>query len=112
MATKIENGDYCIDSHGVIMQCDYIESILQRAQILLKMKKGSFILNDKLGSELHTLDIHSCTNELLKVYISEALAPIKEIEFYDVKRDVNKKDDAISLNVYIRIADKKYILEV
>lgn len=56
MDFRINNGDAVIDSAGKADSITGADELLQRAYICIAVKKGSFIYNRELGSEIYLLD--------------------------------------------------------
>lgn len=56
MSLKLQNGDYEKSPSGLPRECTPLEELLQNAELALKIKHGSFLYDEKIGSELHTLD--------------------------------------------------------
>ena len=62
-----------------------IEDLERRIYIALKVKKGTFLYNRDLGSNLHTLDTSSDEfYEQCKNMTEEALAEFKQIDITDI----------------------------
>ena len=55
MDTLLYGGDFAKDARGYPVLVSGVQELLQQALIRLKVKKGSFVYDPELGSELHTL---------------------------------------------------------
>lgn len=112
MGIKQLNGDYAVNRQGLFIKASDEEEILQRVLTCLKVKRGSFCCDKQLGSELFTLDKALCSEDTLKVYISEALACIKEVSVLDVKRNLDKGFDSVAITVSLLVGSKPFTVEV
>lgn len=56
MDFRLTDGDSVIDSSGKAERITGEDELLQRAYICIAVKKGSFIYNRELGSEIHLLN--------------------------------------------------------
>lgn len=72
MDTALLNGDFLCDSRGFPIKIFGTNELLQRVFFRLSIKKGSFIYDRNLGSELYKLNIYEENIE------SKAMALIKE----------------------------------
>lgn len=59
MDIKLTNGDIGVSSSGEYDYVTGIDEALQQAILCTKIKKGSFIYNKALGTELRNIDIKS-----------------------------------------------------
>ncbi|MBQ4100213.1 MAG: hypothetical protein IJC83_01560 [Oscillospiraceae bacterium] len=90
----------------------HISSVLEWALNRLRIKKGSFVLDQNLGSELYKLygvstpDIAPRALSLVK----EALSPIEEITVLDVLAE--QKNDVLTLTIYLEIDDTQTAVTV
>lgn len=109
---KLENGDYALDNSGNILEVSGVEEIINRALIRLKAKKGGFPLDLSLGSELYLSDINSASYESLFGIVSEALAPISEIEVTDIEKHIDKENERLYLTIYMKISGTDAIIEL
>lgn len=109
---KLENGDYALDNSGNILEVSGVEEIINRALIRLKAKKRGFPLDLSLGSELYLSDINSASYESLFGIVSEALAPISEIEVTDIEKHIDKENERLYLTIYMKISGTDAIIEL
>jgi len=56
MDIKIKDSDICVAPCGEYVLAEGIDEVLQRVLINVQIKKGSFIYNKKLGTDLTSLD--------------------------------------------------------
>ena len=112
MIIKIIDGDYAIDNLGRFIVSSGIDEIIERALIRLKVKKGSFIYDKELGSELYLVDLNTADEDMLIAIISEALYPIEELEVTGVERLINKVDNTLVLTIYLKINNENAIIEL
>ena len=75
MDTAISNGDFMLDSNGIPISIYGIQEILQRALIRLTVRKGSFIYDTNLGSDLYKLKKTTSTSNK-----SRALSMVNKIK--------------------------------
>ena len=68
------NGELETDANGYPIQIHGIDEAAQRAAIVLSIKKGSFIYDETLGSELDPAADESTPNDLIVMLCREALA--------------------------------------
>ena len=85
MDTALFNGDFLCDSRGFPITISGINEILQRILIRLSVKKGKFVYDKDLGSELYKLDINEENAEARALsLVREALSDIKNIKVKEV----------------------------
>ena len=85
----------------------HISSVLECALNRLRIKKGSFVLDQNLGSELYKLygiSSNYIAPRALSL-VKEALSPIEEITVLDVLAE--QKNDVLTLTIYLEIDDTK-----
>lgn len=114
MDTLLINGDFKKDTRGMLISVYSEQEILQRALIRLAVKKGSFIYDKDLGSELHKLkrsDI-KLLNRTALGYVQDALYPMNELSVNDVSCNYYQDMDRVLVNVDLSIKNKGYLLEV
>lgn len=109
---KLENGDYALGKTGNILDVHGEEEIISRALIRLKAKKGGFPLDLSLGSEIYLSDINKLSYESLFSMVSEALAPIPEIEVSDIEKNIDKENQRLYLTIYMKVKKREVILEL
>lgn len=111
MDTAILDGDFAKNSGGKIYFVNGMKETLQRCEILLKVRKGSFCYNRNLGSNLHLLQWHDDRlqgNALLLV--KEALLPIPQVSVTSVLAKVI--NGTINLIIDIEAYGEKERLEM
>lgn len=110
MAIKLINGEYQTDENGNLIEVDGYEEIAQQALIRLIVPKGSFSYNKELGSELYSVDLNSCNDDMLYSIVCDALAPMYEIDVQSVSRKKSNQGDLLILEIQIKIQKKDIIL--
>lgn len=112
MTTKLTHGDYRVDTRGNLIQIDGIEEIVQQAMIRLTIPKGSFCYNPELGSDLHTVDLNQCDDNLLYAMVCDALAPMSYIDVISVKRTISGERDSLIITIETKINGKDTTLSL
>lgn len=84
MDLLLENGDFKKSSHGKTIPINGLDELKQRIYIRLKVKRGSFIYNRNLGSELSLLSESSSNAELLEC-VRGVLPELFDIELLSAK---------------------------
>ncbi|MDP4119453.1 MAG: hypothetical protein Q8876_00130 [Bacillota bacterium] len=101
MDTKINNGQYEIDSGGKPYLIGGFDEILQRVRICLGVQKGSFVYAPDFGNEFFTL---SRTTDLLKeradMLVKEAVINLTGVEASVTSSEL-QADKSILLNVSV-----------
>lgn len=113
MDTAINSGDFLLDSRGFPSVVSGIPEILQRVLIRLTVKKGSFIYDTNLGSDLYKLKAGSknIKGEALNM-IREAISPLYGVEVDDVSIRAKNSGENLDLNIILSINKKREELEV
>ena len=106
MDTALLNGDFLCDSRGFPMKIYGTEELLQRVFFRLSIKKGSFIYDRNLGSELYKLNIYeenikSKATSLIK----EALIDMKNVIVKDVVTEIID-DTNLKLYIFLSLNDE------
>ena len=79
MDIKLTDGDISLKASGDYDFVSALDEALQRASICMKIRKGSFIYNKELGSEINTLDPDaSLALKTADMLLSEALMDMPE----------------------------------
>lgn len=112
MGSKQSGGDYEVTKQGIFVQASPLDDMIEQVNTCLKVKKGSFACNRDFGSELYTLDIANCTEDTLKVYVTEALAQVNGVRVLDVKRNLNTQFDSLALTISLLVEENIIIMEV
>ncbi len=111
MDTAISQGDFAKNSSGNMYFVEGMQETLQRCNILLQTKKGSFCYNKMLGSCLHllqTTDPNLQGNALLLV--KEALLPLPQVTVNSVQAILD--NGAVNLEIEIEAYGEKGRLEL
>lgn len=112
MDTLLQNGDVLSDCAGDLQAVHGVQEIIQRAMIRLRMKRGSFVYDPKLGSDLHRLDLHRLDQFTLLSVVQEALEGMEELTVTDVEKTVDWKEQVLYLTVYLNVSGQDAVLEV
>ena len=114
MDTAISNGDFMLDSNGIPISIYGIQEILQRALIRLTVRKGSFIYDTNLGSDLYELKKTTSTNIKSRALsmVKEALKPMSNVLVDDVSTEFINSSENLKLNVVLRVNNNKKEMEV
>ena len=114
MDTAISNGDFMLDSNGIPISIYGIQEILQRALIRLTVRKGSFIYDTNLGSDLYKLKKTASTNIKSRALsmVKEALKPMSNVLVDDVSTEFINSSENLKLNVVLRVNNSKKEMEV
>lgn len=108
MDTAIANGDFLLDDRGRPLAITGMQEILQRILIRLTVKKGSFIFDPDLGSNLYTLKTSglSAKGDALKL-VREALQDMKGISVENVSLTPTNGGDRMELYVQVSAGENK-----
>lgn len=113
MDTALKDGDFYLGTTGKPIAISGIKELLQRVLIRLTVKKGSFIYDKDLGSDLYTL---KNTNKDIKnqaiIMVKEALADMREIEVEDISIKFTDSSENLKLNVLLSINNNKEEVEI
>lgn len=114
MDTAISNGDFMLDSNGIPISIYGIQEILQRALIRLTVRKGSFIYDTNLGSDLYELKKTTSTSIKSRALsmVKEALKPMSNVLVDDVSTEFINSSENLKLNVVLRVNNNKKEMEV
>lgn len=87
MDMKIENGNIVLSSSGIPVTVAGEELTLQKAEILLKTPKGSFIFDRDFGSRIHEMKLNERENPnaLLFEYAMEVTEKIPGVKIIDAQ---------------------------
>lgn len=110
MDTALKNGDFALNSYGKIYSINGLAETIQRCNLLLKVKKGSFCYNRNLGSNLHLLKYDENIKGNAILLVKEALAPLPQVSVKNV--DVEHKNDIIKLSITIEAYSETAVMEV
>lgn len=108
MDTMLQNGDFVRGRGGLPRVINGSEEWIQRAMIRLTVRKGSFPLDPKLGSELHLLRDakRPYWEEQALLYAKEALADMPQAQVLDVKADYSYEKQAIVLTYHLAFREE------
>ena len=114
MDTAISNGDFMLDSNGIPISIYGIQEILQRVLIRLTVRKGSFIYDTNLGSDLYKLKKTTSTSIKSRALsmVKEALKPMSNVLVDDVSTEFINSSENLKLNVVLRVNNSKKEVEV
>lgn len=104
MDTALSNGDFLVNSRGRPISISGVQEILQRVLITLSVRKGSFIYDLNLGSDLYKLKFIN-TNLQYKAFliVREALLNIPEVKVENVKIDLYNNNENMNLTVFLTV---------
>lgn len=113
MDTLLEKGSHKKGINGLPVPIVGNDEIIQRALIRLGVKKGSFVYDTELGSELHRLHFNGeeSTQREAFSYVQEALRQIPEIVVEDVQC-FWETADTFRLSITLSIQKNVYELEL
>ena len=107
MDTALNNGEFLLDGRGRPVQISGVQEILQQVLIKLTLKKGSFIYDPNLGSELYTLQStkgNLQANALMVV--KEALKDMPAVVVENVNVELTNDGENMNLTVLMSINDQ------
>lgn len=112
--TLIINGDFSLDNRGRLITLHNEQELLQRAIIRLMVRKGSFIFDKDMGSELYQLRRSDPKNleRIALGYVQDALYPMTGLSVGEVKCDYDRGNDRITVKVELKLKNNNYLLEV
>lgn len=103
MTPKLQNGDFCFDSRGMLLDAVGDDELLEWASIRLTARKGKFPLDPELGSDLWKVDLHQAQPSDIEPLIREALAPMEEVEYTGLEVQADPGSGQMELTVFLRI---------
>ena len=113
MDTLLENGSHALDERGLPMAITGLRALIQRLLIRLSVRKGSFLPDPTLGSELYRLPCSGGeqTNRLALHYAQQALLPEPGAR---VEQAVCRLagEGSLAVSVTVKINNHSYPLEV
>lgn len=113
MDTALKNGDFYLGTTGKPMAISGMKEMLQRALIRLTVKKGSFIYDKNLGSNLYTLKATSGNiKNKATLIVKEALADMTEITVDDITFKLINGGENLNINVLLSINENQKEVEV
>ncbi|MGI6402821.1 MAG: histidine kinase [Oscillospiraceae bacterium] len=113
MDTLLENGTYALDERGLPIPITGVRALIQRLLIRLSVRKGSFLPDPSLGSELYRLPCAAGeqTNRLALHYAQQALLP-------EARAKVEQAvcylmgEGGLAVHITVKIDHQSYPLEV
>ncbi len=112
MDIALSGGDFDLDSRGMPYLLSGIAQLMQRVRIALKVQKGSFSLDENLGSELNLIDKKTdLLEKRTEMLIKEAIANVPQIEISNIKVEFTD-DDKLKIQLNIHFGDEQGSLEV
>lgn len=107
MDTALSNGDFLRDTRNLPIQISDVQEILQRVLIRLNVKKGSFIYDKNLGSDLYKLSANTRNlQNKAKAIVIEALRPIKEVLVLNVVTKLTNLGEDMEIHVNLAVNEK------
>ncbi len=102
--TALSNGDFLLDSRNKLIQVEGYNELLQQVLIRLCVKKGSFVYDRNLGSNLYKLDVNSqdINNKALSI-IKESLSDMPEILVKRVYTEIENSGDKLNIDILLSI---------
>jgi len=113
MDTLLYNGDHYTDARGLPVTLTGDQELVQRALIRLQVKRGSFLPDPTLGSELYKLrrSAGEQNSRLAMAYVQEALADLPELSVRRVDCALSGLEDLL-VTVQVAAGTEQYQLEV
>lgn len=96
MELKLTDGKYMHGNYQCLAQVDEIEELLQRIEMKLRTRRGTFIPLPEYGSKLHLLSQEKPSNRrsAARQYVMEALADETDLEMGSLELVSNTDGDA------------------
>lgn len=113
MDTLLAGGDHYLDRRGLPVSLTGEDEIIQRALIRLSVRRGSFVYDPALGSELHRLRgaKTAVLGQLALSYAQEALAPMRGVTVRQAEAARSGRD-LLTVAVTLEYNGTTYPLEV
>lgn len=111
------DGDFLLGNNGLPVKIFDVKEILQKVLIKLTTRKGSFIYNENLGSDLYRLRDTSLDNDTLKkeaeLIVKEILYDVPQAKFKDLSLEILENEEKkIQFNISLEINNKNETLVV
>ena len=112
MDILLKNGDHATDPCGVPIAITEAEEKIQRAILRLCIRRGSFVYDKTLGSELYKLNGNNSEdlNRTAQSYIQEALLPLPEIRVGEVL--CRNSGGTIHISTILEYQNQNYQIEL
>ena len=101
-------GDHVTDPRGLPVSINGAEELIQRAVLRLGIRRGSFVYDSSLGSELYKLS--GCGEDNRRAaqsYIQEALMPLSGVRVGEVMLTKNA-DGALNISAVLECGEGSY----
>lgn len=109
MDAALNNGDFYTNDRNHLVTLYDNEELVQRAMIRLCVKKGSFIYDKKLGSNLYTLTENTDDIKAKVIsYAREALLDMNNVTVDDVEIDFIDDNSRMVLNFILIVNNEKF----
>ncbi|MCL2068336.1 MAG: histidine kinase [Oscillospiraceae bacterium] len=114
MDTLLLHGDHATDARGIPVPVYGTEELLQQALLRLGIRRGSFIYDHGLGSELFRLagDTSAATQRAAASFVQEALIPIPQITVGDVNLIREDGSENLTIRISLTCDDETYLIEL
>lgn len=109
MELKLENGKYLAKTRGGLESVRGNEELIQRVEMKLRARRGSYALMPEFGSRLHTLASHkpSERQSAAEQFVAEALSDEKGLSVETLSLRT-LEDDAIEVRLSLKKADSSF----
>ena len=108
MDTALSKGDFLRDTRNLPIQISGVKEILQKVLIRLNVKKGSFIYDKDLGSNLYKLSANTKNlQNKARAIVIEALKPIKEVSVLEVLTKLTNLGENVEIHVNLAINEEE-----
>ena len=113
MDLAIKDGDFLTDSRGRPIYISGMEELLQRVLIRLCVKKGSFVYDVTLGSDLYKLKpSDKDLNSKALTYVREALYKMPQVSVTGVNLKIDKSNEKMDIKVKLTSNGKTGEVEI
>lgn len=110
--TLLENRTHAVDERGLPIPITGLPALIQRLLIRLSVRKGSFLPDPQLGSELHRLAGQGeHANQMALHWAQQALLPEPEAQVLHAACRL-EEDNCLQVAVTVAVGEQKYALEV
>ena len=112
MDTLLKDGIISANANGLPVQVSGIDEITQRALIRLSVRKGGFIYDPDLGSDLFNISVTKTDEGTLKSIVCEALKDMPGVTIDSVEKIVDYEEKNLYLKVYLRISGQAAAFDI